>query len=204
MNLVKPLSPKDWKKWRELGLGSSDAPIIMNTSKWDTPLGLWERRTGRREEKPTNWQMARGLRLEGDAREFYEQLIGVAMPKQLGVHEVHDWLRASFDGWNGDAQRAIEIKCPGKPDHQLACAGKIPEHYLWQLVHLLLVSDLPVVDYVSYNEHTLAIVPFYRSLELEGQLIKKELQFWQYIVNDIAPPDPRGKPEVFKVRRNRR
>jgi putative phage-type endonuclease len=217
MKLIEALAYKIWLEWRELGLGGSDAATIMGLSPWETPFELWARRTGRLAARRKTPAMQRGLELEADARRAYEELTGTAVPQQLAVHGVHEWLRASFDGYSRELRRPIEIKCPGKVDHALACAGKIPEKYIWQLVHLMLVADAPEIDYVSYDEKTLAIITMKRDFALEGRLIKKEIQFWNHIVTDVAPPSiaevelpyPKETAEqkpgdkIFKVRRSR-
>jgi predicted phage-related endonuclease len=41
----------EWHAWRMQGLGSSDAPVIMQESPWRTPKQIWELRTGRRIEQ---------------------------------------------------------------------------------------------------------------------------------------------------------
>lgn len=208
---MKNLPYEQWIAWRNEGLGSSDAPIIMEASPWQTPLGLWELRTGRAEPEPQNWAMKRGLRLEPLARAEYERLTGIPMPSRRGENKKRPFIRASFDGLNLDAGRVLEIKCPGQKDHLTACRGEIPKKYVWQCVHLLLVADLQYLDYFSYDGKTTALITLKRNRRQENELIVKETAFWNCIVNDTPPPerppvyvkDKTGKPTIFRMRRSR-
>ena len=70
----------EWHAWRMQGLGSSDAPAIMEESPWRTPKQMWELRTGRRtEQENTNPALRRGRELEPKARAAYEAFTGEQM-----------------------------------------------------------------------------------------------------------------------------
>jgi len=179
---------ESWEEWRSKGLGSSDAPIIMGVSPWMTPFGLWELKTKRRKPKENNWAMDRGNQLEPKARAHYQLLSDLDMPARLAEHKLYNFLRASLDGFNSiGGGRILEIKCPGREDHAKALAGKIPEKYIWQLVHQLAVADAEVVDYFSFDGERGIIVPFHRDQKLEKTLIQKEQAFWELIQTDTPP-----------------
>jgi putative phage-type endonuclease len=202
---VDPLSFEDWLKWREGGIGGSDAAAVMGVSPFETPEELWLRRTGRLAPKPDTFPMRRGRMLEPQARAEYERRTGIAMPKQLGIHDVHPWLRASFDGFNRELPRISEFKCPGRVDHGRACRGEVPAHYTWQCVQLMLVSDLPDVDYLSYDpgtttrEGTSALITVERDAKLEAEYLRRAVRFWAYVESDIVPPDSFLKPHAPKA-----
>lgn len=179
---------KGWLEWRRQGLGSSDAPIVMRASPWRTPFQLWEEKTGRSQGQQANWAMQRGTDLEGKARANYELLADCEMPPTLLVHPEVEFLRASLDGYNRQAKRVLEIKCPGEDDHRLAMDGKVPEKYQWQLIHQLMVSGAEVAHYYSFRNDRGVIVEFQRDLAREEILFKAELDFWNLIKTDSAPP----------------
>lgn len=212
MIFVGEMSYDDWVKWRLAGLGSSDAAAVMGASKWETTLELWARRTGRLEPQKDNFAMRRGRMLEPEARKEYERRTGIAMPKQLGIHDEHAWIRASYDGFNKENNLALEIKCPGVEDHAKACRLEVPEHYVWQCVHLMLVSGHSEIDYFSYNRKTSAIVTLKRDSEREARYLERAAEFWKYVERDTTPPDsflnatkkkPTSKKWDFPVRRAR-
>lgn len=194
------MTREDWLVWRKKGIGSSDAPAVLGVSPWMTPLGLWEVKTGRRQEPETNWAMQRGVDLEPRARAHYELLCDIEMPAALYVHQDHAFLRASLDGFNPDARRVLEIKCPGKDDHAQALSGKVPEKYVPQLAHQLLVTGAEQVDYFSFDGEKGVIVPFRAERSLLKTLFEKESEFWDYVLKDLAPP---LSPKDFRVLRDK-
>lgn len=179
----------EWLEWRKKGIGASDAPIIMKASPWKTPFQLWQEKTGRVSSKQgPNWAQQRGINLEPEARSFYELKYGLEMPPTLVVHPTHSFLRASLDGINIEKRTVLEIKCPGKEDHMKAVAQQIPEKYVWQLVHQLLVTDLDLVHYLSYYEKSGELVEFKRDKKKEELLFKEVSEFWKCVEKD-TPPD---------------
>ncbi len=132
----------EWLSWRLRGIGSSDAPVIVGDSPWNTAKTLWEVKTGRRGEEPDNLAKRRGRELEATARAAYEAEVGEQMEPHCLIHDQFDWMRASLDGLSFDGSLLLEVKCPLKlRDHQTALEGKIPEHYYAQLQHQLEVSQ---------------------------------------------------------------
>lgn len=203
---------KEWLEWRSHGIGASDADTVMGNSKFgNTKMSLWEERTGKRLNKPANFQMRRGLKLEPEAREVYEGLTGISMPEAYGENETFNFFRASFDGLNTEAGRVLEIKCPGKDDHLTARAGNIPKHYQWQCVQLLLVSGLETVDYFSYRpgeREPSVIIPFSWNKALEDKLIQHGIEFWRCVLQNRSPVKRRSngfneESVVFPLRRSR-
>ena len=205
----------DWHEQRRMGIGGSDAPTIMRTTPpdWSTPQKLWEEKTRRRQPDPPNYPMRRGIHLEPKARARYEDMTGIEMPRHYAVSSKYNFIRGNADGVNFKAAKGLEIKCPGRADHAVALAGKIPEKYIFQLVHLLYVLDLDEMDYFSFDGEDGKIVPFYRDKKLEKKLIPEERKFWEeHVVKDVPPDPPRpptlkivgGKKLVdpFRVRRN--
>jgi putative phage-type endonuclease len=182
----------DWLAWRTQGIGSSDAPVIMEVSPWKSPLQLWEEKLGKAKPQTTNWAQQRGIDLEPKARAYYETLENREMPPTLLEHPKYGFLRASLDGYNAKSKRILEIKCPGREDHAKAVAGQVPEKYIWQLYHQLLVADADQVDYFSYDGQSGAIVPFYRDEKAEKKLLAAEVNFWE-LVQSKTPPAPTDK-----------
>jgi putative phage-type endonuclease len=179
-----------WLKWRENGLGASEAPIIMRASPFETPLGLWLLRTGQKKRSKMNWAMARGHELEPIARRKYEQLKKIKMPAKTFEKGI---FLASMDG--AAHRSGIEIKAPGYEDHCKAMAGMVPEKYKWQLVHQFLVTDFDWIDYVSYHvekdadvkKGDLQIVPVLRDEEKIEEYRKEATNFWRQIKEKEMP-----------------
>lgn len=76
----------EWIKARSLGIGSSDAPVILGLSKWKSPLSLYYEKRGLREERPSDTEfMEWGLALEPAIIKGYERITArdVAKPSEL-------------------------------------------------------------------------------------------------------------------------
>src|ERR1700743_2597401 len=98
--------------------------------EWGTIFECWAIKSGRpMPRREVSFRMNRGLQLEPYARKEYEDTTGILMPAVYIERAGHPFLRATLDGLNDEYQRALEIKCPGKKDHDIALAGKIPDKY---------------------------------------------------------------------------
>jgi len=182
----------DWLRWRETGLGSSDAPIILGVSPWTTPKELFERKLKIRAPQRSNSAMKRGQNLEPVARKIYEDLFGYSIEPVCGVHDTIPWLKVSLDGWNEAKKVAVEIKAPNRDDHLCALSGKIPEKYLPQCDHQLLVSGARTLHYVSYSNYfpkgqDFVLVKHLPILEALEALLEAEKEFWSWIINKKLP-----------------
>lgn len=175
-----------WLQWRKSGIGSSDAPIIMGVSSYKTPFQLWQEKTGKSSPEETNWAMRRGIDMEPKARAHYELLNNKDMPAALAQHKDFPFLRASLDGFNGET--VLEIKCAGKEDHMLAKSGRIPEKYWPQVQHQLMVTGAKEVHYCSFDGNEAATVIVHADMDYLENLLAQELVFWQYVLNEEAPP----------------
>ena len=58
----------EWHRWRQQGLGASDAPVIMGEAAFKTPRMLWSIKTGRMQEDAPGPAARRGRELERRAR----------------------------------------------------------------------------------------------------------------------------------------
>lgn len=180
----------DWTEKRRQGLGASDAPVVAGVSPWKTPLQLWEEKTGRSTKEQGNWATDRGNNLEPKARANFELVHGEDFPPEAFVyHKEFSHLFANLDGYNAAKREILEIKCPGRDDHEKALAGKIPEKYIPQLVHQLAVTDALVNNYWSFNGESGVLVRFERNAQLEAELLQKENDFWKLVQMD-TPPEP--------------
>lgn len=189
----------EWLLWRRYGIGSSDAPVIMNGSHFKrTRIDLWKEKLGK--TLPRNFsafqteRMNRGVVLEPDARAWYKHYINPNTEPICAVHCVWDYLKASLDGWVPSSQTILEIKCPGDRDHNTALEGRVPEKYVPQINHLILVTGAQHCHYLSYSpsrpykeRHALvSVTPDAEQLRL---LLRKEEIFWGCLSQEVVPED---------------
>lgn len=189
----------EWLLWRQSGIGSSDAPVIMNGTHFKrNRIDLWKEKLGK--VLPRNFtpyqteRMQRGVILEPDARAWYKAFVNPNAEPVCAIHSVWDHLKASLDGWVPESQTILEIKCPGDKDHNLALENQVPEKYIPQLNHLMLVTGAAHCHYLSYNpnrpfkeRHALiSVQPDAKQLQA---LLRKEEIFWACLSQEILPED---------------
>lgn len=182
----------DWYEWRNAGLGSSDAPVILGVSPYSTPFKLWEEKCGLREREAENWGQRRGNELEPVARADAEMILDLDLPPKLFEHAQFSFLRASVDGWNpADGGTVLEIKAPCKEDHAMAIAGVVPPKYFVQNQHQLLVSGARRVVYYSYHpkfDPVRAWVEVFPDRDFMLELFERLCAFWNLVQSRTPPP----------------
>ena len=184
-----------WTTWRGKGLGSSDAPVIMGVSPWKTPFQLWEEKVGLGKAFQGNFATQRGHEMEPKARAAFELESGYEFNAVVAEHASYPFIRASLDGFNSELNAILEIKCPGKDDHQTAKDGKVPEKYWPQLQHQLLVTGAKQCFYYSYDGECGATVVVYPDIPYITTLLQAETAFWDLVQNKI-PPEMTDKDAV--------
>lgn len=177
----------DWHALRSRMIGASDAPVIMGLSPWMTPLQLWEQKMGLSENEE-NWAMFRGKEMEPEARAAYESKTGEIMFPSVEISGEYFWAMASLDGINLERTKIVEIKCPGKEDHDKALKGEIPEKYKVQMQHQMMVVGLNSVDYWSYREGKGVLIIHLRDDKFIEEMLIAEQEFYQYLIDKVPPP----------------
>lgn len=178
---------QDWLDFRKNYIGASEAPIVMGVNPWTTPNMLWRTRLGLLQKPNPNDAMLRGNRLEPIARDKFIEETGIQVKPKVLVNDSYNWLLASYDGISNDNKYAVEIKCPGRTDHECAMDGVIPEKYIPQLAQQMLIADLSSIFYFSFNETSYRILEINRSSYDEKSLLKATKQFWEDL-NDLREP----------------
>jgi putative phage-type endonuclease len=191
-----------WLSWRRAGLGGSDIATIIGVMPFDDCTRenvLREKTEGW--EKPTNFAMRRGTRLEPVARSLYEQSRGCTAQPVCVEHDDYSWMRVSLDGLcvpHGVADAdpwILELKCASMKVHELALEGIVVDYYRPQCQWQLLTCGLELLHFCNYSEadrfseeDRLAVVTVEPDKAYQVQLWYESDKFWQ---------------QVLTVRRNR-
>jgi putative phage-type endonuclease len=217
MNFKKklPANHQNWLKLRSLGIGGSDAGIIIGVNKYKNVIDLWEekKKSASSEciEEFTSEATERGKKLEDIIRKQYK----IDNPdkkiyeiKDLYIHKDFDFIRASLDGeivLKNNKVGILEIKTSTIHSYTQFIENwknNIPKSYLYQILHYLLVTNYEfavlVADlrfkyretdefdlYKEIRTYTIYRNDFKKEIE---ELKEKEIEFWSYVVNDIEPP----------------
>lgn len=177
----------NWTQWRKKGLGSSDAATIMGVSPWKTPYQLWEEKIGIGKPFQGNFATNRGNEMEPKARAAFELYIGDEFPPMVAEHANYPFIRASLDGYNKERNAILEIKCPGKADHDIALSGYVPDKYYPQLQHQILVTGANKAYYYSYDGEKGVTVEVLPDVNYCRELLEAEIAFWDLVQNKIPP-----------------
>ena len=189
MTLSIEIGSKEWKDLRRTKITSTDAASILGIG-YLTPYQLWLRKITGEEEKD-NPAMKRGRDLEDTARKIFEADYGVKVHPEVVLHSKHDWLMTTLDGINTRRGELVEIKCPGNKNHEKALSGKIPEIYVPQLQHHMMVTGLKELTYMSYCPDHAQPIKYIDVLEDKAYIeamFEKEKDFYELMVK-MVPPD---------------
>lgn len=177
-----------WLEFRKGKIGASDAPIIMGVSPWCSPLQLWERKLGIASDQPESYAMNRGKALEEEARHAFQTLTKISVIPQVVEHNSIPWMIASLDGLSFCNKYAVEIKVPGREDHELALKGVVPPKYVPQLQDQLEVTGLDMIYYYSYDGKNNACLEVKRDQPYINKMMVELKKFHKCMVT-CTPPE---------------
>lgn len=183
-------TPK-WLDFRKTKIMASDSCAIMQVSPWKSPLMLFREKLGLDPEPESNPWMKRGLALEPEARAWFEREYNMTIEPCVMTNMHKPWMGASYDGIGVDEygkRFVLEIKVPGREDHATAALGLVPEKYLPQLMHLMVVAGVEYAYYLSYNIESQYVVKVERDYDYINKLIELEKEFWDRLQNFDPPP----------------
>lgn len=168
-----------WWRWRQGGVGSSDAATILG----EKPAKSTERLLLDKQQPPKrsgrSFTRAQGAALERAARAHYCLAIGLVEPTCV-QSIVRPWQRASLDGLSADGERVVEIKCGPTAYQRAAARQSPPRHHYAQLQHILSVTGLPVIDYWCYcPPHPALRLEVRRDDAYIKRLLAAEEVFWK-------------------------
>jgi predicted phage-related endonuclease len=111
-----------------------------------------ERVTGRTQESDfMSKDMQRGVDLEPEAFGEFEALTGVIL-QRCGFLSLGEDYGCSLDGYLGDFDELVSIKCPNDATHMASLFGKkIPKDYMDQCRHELWITGAKRHHFLSYN-----------------------------------------------------
>jgi putative phage-type endonuclease len=139
--------------------------------------------------------MMRGTRLEPEVRDVFNRRSGRLLLPACGIHDIHRFMRSSFDGLDSAGKVGLEIKCPNRADHELALEKLVPEKYWPQVQHNIFVGSLDKLYYVSYSDNPYfgdsgmyAVVVARPSQEYLDRLVAAEKAFWDEVLEKRKKP----------------
>lgn len=188
-----------WLAERRTGIGGSDVAPILGLSKWRTPMDVYLDKRGEGIDQDDNPAMFWGRALEPVIRQRYADVTGreVVTPAAMLRHPTHTHMCANLDGVADS--RVVEIKTARTADGWGEDGSdEIPEAYLLQVQHYMIVTALPVADVavlIGGQDFRLYEVP--ADPELQAMMIEAEAEFWQRVL-DALPPEPTSYADAMQ------
>lgn len=202
----------EWLEKRKSGITGTGASAIVGKNPYKSNIDYWEEKTGRRVEPDISDKdfVQYGQRAE----EHLIDLFALDFPKyevthkdfDLRVHPEYPFLIGSLDGELTEKETGrkgiLEIKTTNilQSRQYEKWNDMIPENYLYQTLHYLLVTGYDFVVLKAQlkrvydgNDVRLDTRHYYferKDVEvLLADLLEKELHFWnEYVLKDVRPP----------------
>ena len=187
------LTHQEWLEYRRMGIGGSDASILLGINKWKSELELWFEKTGQSSDQETdNEAMEWGRIMEPVIRNHYQEITG---KKTVEVHailqnEQYPYLIADIDGLTEDDDgnpAILEIKTASEYKRS-EWENDIPPYYRCQVEHYMMVTGLEKA-YVAVliGGNTFKVFEVDADVEIQRMLLTIETDFWDKVVNNVRP-----------------
>lgn len=211
MILYDPKSREEWLECRSHGIGGSQAGAAIGKNKYMSNVELWEIKTGRK--KPDDISDKPAVKYGKNAEEHIRAIFALDYPQyDIDYHEFRmyanddeQWLYATLDGKLTNkrigAKGILEIKTATIMNSMQwkEWDNSIPDSYYIQLLHQLIATGWEFAILRAYirhfnkNNELVATVKDYtiKRKDVEEDmdyLLKKEKEFWQYVIDDKRPP----------------
>lgn len=174
----------EWHAWRKGVIGASDAPKIMGENPWGSRSSLLDEKLGLVPEFQGNAKTREGNSLEGDARKSLETKFKVKLKPTIVQDSKEPFLAASLDAICRDNENLFEIKAGVKAYEHTKMTKSVPDYYIGQLQHMLMVTEMESLTYAVYRpDKPLLTIAIYRNDSYIKRLREKENEFVQELVN---------------------
>lgn len=187
---ITPAERDAWLKRRRHSVGASEASAALGISPWESPLSLWQRKTGRAPDPVMNEAMRWGHLLEPLLQAEYERKVGTTINPQVFItHCKYPFMTATLDGFT-DTGKIVEFKTTsgwskgwGHEDFE-----EIPFHYLIQLHHQFACAGVTQADLaVLFGGQKFRIYPVSCDDDLVRLVEDGIVRFWKCVVTDTPP-----------------
>jgi putative phage-type endonuclease len=141
----------EWDSFRQSHIGSSDSPIILGHSKYLTKDQLLQIKLGKETYKANEFVTSLGHRFEPRARAHINLMIELNLEPMVAIHKDYEWLSASFDGIDIQAEKLAEFKYVGEAKLEAAKKGDFDISHYIQMQHQMFVSGISSCIYCCYT-----------------------------------------------------
>lgn len=198
MNCDLILSVKDaedrekWLEARAIGIGGSDAAVIMGMNPYKSPYQLWLEKTGQAEAPDLSHVQAVywGSKNEANIADWFQEETGKRV-KRLGTLRSREYpfMLANVDRTVVGENAGLEIKTAGVSQYCKWKDDEIPDAYYCQCLHYMAVTGAAywyIAVLLGGNEAKWKRIE--RNEEDIQHLIMAETDFWKLVEARTPPP----------------
>lgn len=187
---TKDMSREEWLQWRHRGIGSSDAPVAVGVSRYQSPLALWLEKTGKKppEDLSSKEAVFWGTVLEPLVAQVYAERTGHKVRRVNAVlqHPEYPFMLANLDRIV-EGGGVLEIKTAGLRSQGQWEEG-VPLAYQVQVLHQLAVTGKTWADVaVLIGGQEFRVYQIVRDEARIAALIEQEKAFWAHVERDTPP-----------------
>lgn len=186
---------EDHEKWletRDLGIGGSDAAVIMGMNPYKSPYQLWLEKTGQAEapDLSGNQYVYWGTKNEANIADWFQEETGKKV-KRLGTlrSKEYPFMLANVDRTVVGENAGLEIKTAGVRQYRKWKDDEIPDAYYCQCLHYMAVTGAGywyIAVLLGGNEAKWKRIE--RNEEDIQHLIMAETDFWKLVEARTPPP----------------
>lgn len=186
---------KDHDKWlrtRDMGIGGSDAAVIMGLNPYKSPYQLWMEKTGQAAppDLSGNPYIYWGTKNEANIADWFQEETGKKVRK-LGTlqNRTYPFMLANVDRQVLGENAGLEIKTAGVRHYKEWKGDEIPDAYYCQCLHYMAVTGSDywyIAVLLGGNESMWKRID--RNEEDVQTLISHEREFWSFVQTNTAPP----------------
>lgn len=186
---------EDHEKWletRALGIGGSDAAVIMGMNPYKSPYQLWLEKTGQAEapDLSGNQYVYWGTKNEANIADWFQEETGKKV-KRLGTLQSREYpfMLANVDRTVIGENAGLEIKTAGVRQYRKWKDDEIPDAYYCQCLHYMAVTGADywyIAVLLGGNEAKWKRIE--RNEEDIQHLIMAETDFWKLVETRTPPP----------------
>ena len=174
----------EWRAWRKGVIGASDAPKIMGENPWGSRSSLLDEKLGLVREFQGNAKTREGNSLEGVARKTLATKFKMKLSPTIVQDAKEPFFAASLDAISSNHKNLFEIKAGVKAYEHTKLTQSVPDYYIGQLQHMLMVTEMDSLIYAVYRpDKPLLTLEVYRNESYIKRLRKKEKEFVKELEN---------------------
>lgn len=174
-------------------IGASEIAAVMGMSKWDSPLSVWARKTGKVPEKDLsdNESVEWGTRLERVVSAKFAEKHDVKLMayKKRYVHPDYPFLSCELDNIITGTDTLVEIKTCHEYMGKEWGEEDIPIEYVYQVMMQLGLSNRKkgwIAVLIGGNKYREREIEF--DSEMYDGMIRKAVHFWEnFVLADVQP-----------------